>query len=190
MTTSIELIYQPASAERELRDMIAETYWKGLAVKRWWPWPEVEVNLDVLGFFADPMESPTIMEIASRDPNAPRRYRFSLSFPRPVTGLLVAKPLYRLARHLRVRARDPLRPARVRRALGELNSSSPDLREARGEVARVPIVLVHGLGSTGAEMARMLEPLALEPSRYEHDTFMSIDANAQELAEALDREIR
>ncbi len=31
----------------------------------------------------------------------------------------------------------------------------------------------------------MLEPLTLEPSRYEHDTFMSIDANAQELAELL-----
>jgi pimeloyl-ACP methyl ester carboxylesterase len=48
------------------------------------------------------------------------------------------------------------------------------------------IVLVHGLASTAAEMARMLEPLAVSAARFEHDTFISIDKNASELRKLLE----
>jgi pimeloyl-ACP methyl ester carboxylesterase len=181
---SIELSYRPSPDERRRRDRIKNTYWKELAASRWWPWPEVEINADLIGFFADAEEGPLVADIRARAADAPGRYIFRFELGEAAAGFLVVKPLYRLARNLRVRARDPLRPARVRRAEERLSLPSPDLATLDSPDGTVT-VLVHGLASTAAELAEMLSPLGLTLARFEHDTFVSIDDNATELAALL-----
>ena len=119
-------------------------------------------------------------ELAAREDD--RRQLYRLDLPESAAGFLIIKPLYRLSRRLRVRERDPLREARVRLAERRLSVPSADLR--RDELDGVPqqVVLVHGLASTAAEMAGQLQPLGLSTTRFEHDTYVSIDDNAQEFA--------
>jgi hypothetical protein len=181
-TRSVELVYRPSASERSHRDRIYDTYWKQLDVPRWWPWPHVEMSADVVGFFAIGEDGWTSADITPR--TSRHSYRFQVQLASRAAGFLVVKPLYRLARDLRVSARDPLWPARLRRAEQAFTGNSPLLRDAEPANGRL-LVLVHGLASTAAEMAEMLAPLRLQATRFEHDTFISIDANATELSELL-----
>jgi pimeloyl-ACP methyl ester carboxylesterase len=184
-TTVVELTYTPSSAERRRRDFFYNQYAKALAVPRWWPWPEVEMSADVVGFISDTEGGSTLAAIEPRGTEFPRRYHYDVELPAQAAGFLVVKPLYRLAKNLRVRARDPLWPARLGRAERGHSEMPPRLEDAQPSEGRL-IVLVHGLASTAAEMARMLKPLALNAARFEHDTFISIARNASGLRKLLE----
>jgi pimeloyl-ACP methyl ester carboxylesterase len=184
-TQAVELRYAPGADERQRRDFFLSSYARALGVPSWWPWPEVEMSADVLGFFSDAVGGPSLAAIEARSARSPRRYVFQLELPAKVAGFLVVKPLYRLARNLRVRARDPLWRARVRRAEKGQNGLPPRLEDSEPSAGRL-VVLVHGVASTAAEMARTLGPLALSASRFEHDTFISIDRNASDLSRLLE----
>lgn len=183
-TTAVELTYTPSYGERQRRDFFRDDYAKALAVPRWWPWPEVELNADMLGFASKGEAGSMSADIQPRSNEFPRRYRFQVELSPQAAGFLVVKPLYRLGKNLRVRARDPLWPARMRRAARQETHMTPLLEDTQPSERRL-IVLVHGLASTAAEMARMLEPLSLSAARFEHDTFISIDRNASELSQLL-----
>ena len=183
-STAVELTYRPSQLERARRDRIYANYSKELSVRPWWPWPEIEMSADVVGFFSDTEGGSISAEIKERSVESPRHYRFQVELAPRAAGLLVVKPLYRLARNLRVRERDPLWRARARRAERGLTGLAPHLRDSQPTNGRM-IVLVHGLASTAAEMAEMLAPLALDVARFEHDTFISIDANASDLSKLL-----
>jgi len=93
---------------------------------------------------------------------------------------LIVRPLYRLRRIIEGGTRDALFGSRLRRATRDLGDlPSRDIREA-GEEA-TPVILIHGLASTGVDLAREIEPLRIPTLRFEHDTFMSISRNAQDL---------
>jgi hypothetical protein len=180
-TTSVRLIYTPSREERDRRDLFRDHYAKGFDVDPWWPWPELQMSADILGFVSVGEIGSAFAEFAPRSSGFPRRYVFQFEPASKAAGFVIVKPLYKLARHLRVRARDPLWPARVRRAEQGDTNVPPRLEDKQPSTGPL-IVLVHGLASTAAEMAQMLAPLRLSAARFEHDTFISIDKNASDLA--------
>lgn len=180
------MTYTPSREERDRRDFFRARYAKALDVAPWWPWPELEMSADVVGFVSDAESGSTFAALQPRSTDFPWRYVFRVGPAGRAAGFLIVKPLYRLARRLRVRARDPLWPTRVRRVEQGETGLPPRLEDAQPVSGRL-IVLVHGLASTAAEMARMLEPLSLSAARFEHDTFISIDRNASDLGRLLEQ---
>ena len=106
-------------------------------------------------------------------------------------GLLVGRALRLMSRSKLKARKDWFQDRRLRKAERE----HPDISEACPRLADVPtlatargIVVVHGTMSTGVAMAHAVRDAVGESTcclRYEHDTWLSLETNAAELAELI-----
>lgn len=172
----LRVVYRPDRGERDLH----ETVWKALDSTGAWPWPRLDRELEVMAFTEESLDAPASPEIVPRA--HPQRQTYEVQLAARRSGFLVLKPLTRLRRFVQAEERDALWQARSRWLTGS-HHDDPDLFDLREDsYVDASVVLVPGLGSTGRGMYESLRPLGIPMAVYEHDTFLPIDQNAEELA--------
>lgn len=111
-------------------------------------------------------------------------------------GIAVGRIVRLVSRRLTRQRRDPLarrRLVRHERRAANIVQSVPQLAEHMESVSKA-LVIVHGTMSTAVRMAseldRILAGQRVPMVRFEHDTWLALETNAQELAELVARKVR
>jgi pimeloyl-ACP methyl ester carboxylesterase len=106
-------------------------------------------------------------------------------------GILVGRALRLMSRSQSKAHKDPLQQRRRRaaeRKFPEISKACPHLADAPPLATARGIVVVHGTMSTAVALAQAVRDAVGEAARclrYEHDTWLSLETNAAELAELI-----
>jgi pimeloyl-ACP methyl ester carboxylesterase len=106
-------------------------------------------------------------------------------------GILVGRALRLMSRSQEKASKDPFRQRRLRaaeRKHPDVSEACPRLADAPSQATARGIVVVHGTMSTAVTLARAVRDTVGESTRclrYEHDTWLSLETNAAELAELI-----
>jgi len=173
----IEAVVLKYSASPALRANIQgreRRVWYGAPVAaRPWPTVRAMTAIDVVGAIGS--------EGVSVAGGSGTRYEASLTIPtQGLPGLLFAKPLHWIARRISRPSRDGDVTSRREEHERRIDTSKYPELSGQHRTRRLG-VLVHGFASTAADMAFRLGPTARRFARFEHDTFLPIDDNADEL---------